>query len=300
MEGRMTRLGEIGKVWPRNRFGLGGTYGKGYGVGVGNRYRGTYNKGYGNGLGSRYRGGWRKGDWRNDAGLGGDWRRRRSCSYYVGGRRLEVASGEDVPIKGQLKTCINGRLKDSGVGLSPGLGCTYYVGGRRLEVATGEDVCVKGQLKTCINGRLTDSVVGLSRGLGYQPCTYYVGGRRLEVASGEDVPIKGQLKTCINGRLTESVVGLSRGLGYRPRYGGIGKGYNRGYNRGYNTNRVFNDVYGKGINSYNRYNDFNDIFDDFDYERQQACGGMRQNVGHCHIVLRLPLEGKGLLLRRCD
>ena len=123
----MTILGETGNVWPRNRFG--GTYGKGYGTGVGNRYRGTYDKGYATGLGSRFRGGWRKGDWRNDVGLGvSDWRRRRSCTYYVGGRRVEVASGEDVSVKGQLKTCINGRLTDS-VGLSRGLGYQPRYGG---------------------------------------------------------------------------------------------------------------------------------------------------------------------------
>ena len=122
LQGRMRILGETGKVWPRNRFG--GTYGKGYGTGVGNRYRGTYNKGYGTGLGgSRFRGGWR-----NDVGLGGDWRRRRSCTYSVGGRRLEVASGEDVFVKGQRRTCINGRLTDS-VGLSRGLGYQPRYGG---------------------------------------------------------------------------------------------------------------------------------------------------------------------------
>ena len=120
----MRILGETGKVWPRNRFG--GTYGKGYDTGVGNRYshRGTYNKGYGTGLGAnRFRGGWR-----NDVGLGGDWRRRRSCTYSVGGRRLEVASGEDVFVKGQRRTCINGRLTDS-VGLSRGLGYQPRYGG---------------------------------------------------------------------------------------------------------------------------------------------------------------------------
>ena len=126
MEGRMTLLGAGSDRYPlpyptRNRFG--GTYGKGYGTSVGNRYRGIYNKGYSTGLG-RFRGGWRKGDWRNDVGLGvSDWRRKRSCTYYAGGRRVEVASGEDVVVKGQLKTCINGRLTESvGLGYQPRYG----------------------------------------------------------------------------------------------------------------------------------------------------------------------------------
>ena len=94
-----------------------------------NRYRGTYDEGYGTGLG-RFRGGWRKGDWRKEAGLGlgGDWRRRRSCSYYVGGRRVEVPSGEDVTVKGERKTCLNGRLTDD-VGLSRTLGYQPRYGG---------------------------------------------------------------------------------------------------------------------------------------------------------------------------
>ena len=108
MQGRMRILGEVGKDWrPRNRYR--GLYGNGYSSG--NRFRGTYKKPYGTGLGlgSAFKG-WKKGDWRNGVGFGGDWRRRRSCSYYVGGRRLEVASGEDVTVKGQRKTCVNGRL----------------------------------------------------------------------------------------------------------------------------------------------------------------------------------------------
>ena len=133
LQGRMRILGETGKVWPRKRFG--GTYskgyvksyGKGYGTGVGNRYRGTYDKGYGTGLG-RFRGGWRKGDWRKDAGLRGDWRKRRSCTYYVGGRRVEVASGEDVTVKGQRKTCLNERLTES-IALGRRLGYQPRYGG---------------------------------------------------------------------------------------------------------------------------------------------------------------------------